>query len=75
MTKDLIHPILYKPIITLNVSNEFLAMAEANGYNTLDEILKEPLHKIPFKPLSGYRILKEFLGILSQNGLDELMED
>ena len=75
MTKDLIHPILHKPIMTLNVSDEFLAMAEANGYKSLDEILNEPLHKIPFKPLSGYRVLKELVDILEENGLDELMDD
>lgn len=75
MTKEFIPPVLHKPIGTLNVSDEFLTMAEANSYNTLDQILKEPLHEIPFKLLSGYRILKELLGILEEHGLENLIED
>jgi len=75
MTKELLHPILLKPILTLGVSEEFEAMAKANGYTTLKDVLKEPLYKFPFKPLSGYRMLKELLAILEEHGLDELMED
>lgn len=75
MTKEFIPAILYKPIGSLNVNDEFLTMAEANGYNTLDQMLKEPLHEIPFKLLSGYRILKELLGILEEHGLENLIED
>ena len=75
MTEDLLHPILLKPIMTLGVSEEFAAMAKANGYATLKDVLKEPLHKFPLKPLSGYRMLKELLAILEEHGLDKLIED
>lgn len=75
MTKEVTHPILYKPIQSMNVSTEFKAMANANEFNTLEEILKESLYELPFKKLSGYRILKEMVDILEENGLSELIED
>lgn len=75
MTQDIVHPILQKAIQGLNVSKEFKAMAKANGYKTLQNILDHPLHELPFKLLSGYRILKELLDILEQNNLSELIDD
>lgn len=69
------HSILQKPIQSLDVSAEFKAMANANEFNTLEEILKEPLHELPFKKQSGYRMLKELLTMLEENGLPELIED
>jgi len=75
MTKELIHPALQKPITALDVSIEFKEMAKANGYKTLEDILKHPLHSFPFKRLSGYRMLKELIGILEANGLEKLIED
>ncbi len=59
----------------MNLSKEFKAMAKANEFNTLEEILKESLHELPFKKLSGYRMLKEMMDVLEQNGLAELIED
>ena len=75
MTKELIHPILEKPIHSLNVSKEFKNMASANKFGTLKEVLKESLHTLPFKKQSGYRMLKEMLDILEENGLADLIED
>ena len=75
MIKELIHPILLQPIGELNVSREFKAMAEANEFMTLNDILKESLHELPFKKLSGYLILKEMLLVLEENGLSELTDD
>lgn len=75
MSKGLTHPILTKPIHSMDVSKEFKAMAEANEFKTLEEMLKESLHDLPNKKLSGYRILKEMLDILEQHGLTAMLED
>lgn len=75
MTQDIAHPILQKAIQGLNVSKEFKAMAKANGYKTLQNLLDHPLHELPFKKLSGYRMLKEFLDLLDENGIGDLVND
>lgn len=75
MIKEQTHPILKQPIYSMDVSNEFKAMAKENEFSTLEEILRESLHELPFKKLSGYRILKEMLDILEEHGLDEWIED
>ena len=75
MTNELSNQILQKPIHALNMSKEFKAMAHANKFNTLDEILKESFHELPFMKLSGYRMLRELLDTLEENGLSELIED
>ena len=75
MTRELVHPILRKPIQTLEVSGEFKAMAKANGFRTLEDILEGPLNDLPFRKLSGYRMLKEFLDILEQNGLGGIINE
>ncbi|PZR10351.1 MAG: hypothetical protein DI539_21235 [Flavobacterium psychrophilum] len=74
MTQDIAHPILQKAIQGLNVSKEFKAMAKANGYKTLQNILDHPLHELPFKKLSGYRMLKELLDIFNENELEHLLD-
>jgi len=75
MTQEIIHPILQKAIKNLDVSKEFKAMAKANGFKTLQNILDMPLHEIPYKPESGYRMLKEFLDLLHEQGLGELTDE
>lgn len=75
MTLDIAHPILQKAIQGLNVSKEFKAMAKANGYKTLQNILDHPLHELPFKTHSGYRILKELLDILDDHGVNSHLDD
>ncbi len=75
MTLDIAHPILQKAIQGLNVSKEFKAMAKANGYKTLQNILDHPLHELPFKKLSGYRMLKEFIDLIEENGLANLIDE
>jgi hypothetical protein len=75
MTQEITHPILYKAIKNLDVSKEFKAMAKANGFKTLQDILDIPLHALPYKPQSGYRMLKEFLSILDEYSLNRLVDD
>lgn len=75
MTQSADHPVLQKPIHSLNVSPEFRAMARANGYKTLEDIIKAPLHDLPEKKKSGYRVLKELLDLLEQFGLSQLIND
>lgn len=75
MTQEIIHPILHKAIKNLDVSKEFKAMAKANGYKTLHDILDMPLHELPYKAQSGYRMLREFLDLLSEHSLNELVDD
>jgi hypothetical protein len=53
MTQEITHPILQKAIKNLDVSKEFKAMAKANGFKTLQNILDMPLHELPYKPQSG----------------------
>ncbi|MBL0744852.1 hypothetical protein [Chryseolinea lacunae] len=57
----------------MDVSLEFKAMAKANGYKTLEDILQSRLNDLPYKPQSGYRMLKELLDILDANGLTDLI--
>ena len=75
MGQNTIHPILKKPIRGMNVSREFKAMAKANHYRFLEDILEGPLHHLPFKPQSGYRILRELLEILRESGLEHFVEE
>jgi hypothetical protein len=74
MTQEITHSILHKAIKNLAVSKEFKAMAKANGFKTLQDIVDSPLHEFPFKRQSGYRMLKEFLDILDEHGLNEQIE-
>lgn len=75
MAQQTTHPILAKPIQGMDASKEFKAMARANGYKTLQDIMEISLGDLPFKPRSGYRMLKELLDILDKNGLVRLVED
>jgi DNA-directed RNA polymerase alpha subunit len=75
MTQEITHPILQKAIKNLDVSKEFKAMAKANGFKTLQNILDMPLHELPHKPQSGYRMLKELLDLLNEYNIPELSED
>lgn len=75
MTPEITHPILHKDIHGLDVSKEFKAMAKANGYKTLEDVLNYPLHELPFKKISGYRVLKELVDLLTNEGLDYLIKD
>lgn len=75
MTQEITYPILQKAIQGMDVSKEFKAMARANGYKTLQDILDHSLHELPFKKLSGYRMLKEFLDLMDQNGLSGVVDN
>jgi len=75
MAQETNHPILAKPIQGMDVSKEFKAMARANDYRTLQDVIETSLGDLPFKPRSGYRMLKELLDILDENGLVQLVED
>lgn len=75
MTPEITYPILHKAIKSLDVSREFKAMAKANGFKTLQDILDSPLHELPYKQQSGYRMLKELLDVLEVHSLSFLVED
>lgn len=75
MSKDSANPLFHLPIDSLLISLEFKKMSQANGFATLQDLLKEPLHELPLKPKSGYRILRELLDILQENGLEDFADD
>lgn len=75
MTEEITHRILQKTIKNLDVSKEFKAMAKANGYKILQDILDMPLHELPYKPQSGYRMLKELLDLLEAHSLSSTIEE
>ncbi len=75
MTRESIDPILRKPIQNLQVSPEFRAMARANGYRTLYDILQWPVYMIPGKKRSGYRIVRELLDILEEHDLLYMLKE
>lgn len=75
MTQEITHSILQKAIKNLDVSKEFKAMAKANGFKTLQDILDMPLHELPYKPQSGYRMLKELLDLLEAHSLSSTIEE
>lgn len=75
MTQEITHSILQKAIKNLDVSREFKAMAKANGFKTLQNILDMPLHELPYKQQSGYRMLKEFLHLLDEHSISVLVEE
>lgn len=75
MKKEPVNPVLRKPIQGMNVSIEFKAMAKANGYRTLRDVLRCSVHDLPKKRESGYRMLRELLDILQENELMYLVED
>jgi hypothetical protein len=64
--------ILKQPITELNVSPEFLRMAQANSFETLQDILDRPLYRFHALPESGYRMLREFMNLLDNYGLMHL---
>lgn len=73
MSKNMTHPVLQKAIKMLDASKEFKAMARANGYRKLQDILDLPVYQLPYKPKSGYRMLKEFLDIMDSHGIINLI--
>lgn len=75
MTQEITHPILQKAIKNLDVSKEFKAMAKANGFKTLQDILDMPLQELPYKPQSGYRMLRELLHLLDEYSISVLVEE
>lgn len=73
---SLINPFLQKPIAKLAVSDEFKAMAKANGFKTIGELLERVKMKdFPTLKESGYRMLKELLDLLDKENLFHLVED
>ncbi|HZX74208.1 MAG TPA: hypothetical protein VFE57_07300 [Cyclobacteriaceae bacterium] len=75
MTRELTPSILQAPIASLSFSNEFKVMADANGFDTIQQVLSEPLHTLPQRKLSGYRMLKELLDFLEAHNLHGDWED
>lgn len=67
---------LEQPITGMAVSDEFKAMAKANGFKTIGELLDGVQMKdFPKLKKSGYRMLKELLDILDGENLFYLVED
>jgi len=62
-------------IDSLDVSAEFKAMANENGFVTLGDMLSVPAGILVQLPQSGYRILAEFLQVLEQHDLLHLTDD
>lgn len=75
MKREPIDPLLCKPITSLPVTREFKAMARANGYKTLREVLQCSIYQLPHKRLSGYRMLRELLDVLQEHELLYLVEE
>lgn len=67
--------ILKYSIQEVDLSPELKAMAEANGFETLEDVLEVPFYTIHALPRSGYRIVKELLMFFEKEGLNEVIED
>ncbi|MBX2900336.1 MAG: hypothetical protein KF775_11835 [Cyclobacteriaceae bacterium] len=67
--------VLQQPIAQLPLSEEFKRMAEANGFQSLNDVLKLPISGLPFRKRSGYRLLAELLQFLEAEGLGECVGD
>lgn len=72
MAEPIDRSVLNTPIYRLPVSEDFIIMAKANGFTTLQEILNKPLHEFHTWPQSGYRMLREFMNLLDTYGLMQL---
>jgi len=64
-----IDSILLKPVGELNVSTEFLAMAKANNFQCIQDMLNASLYTINTLPKSGYRMRSELVDLLDRYGL------
>jgi hypothetical protein len=73
--RDISDTLLQRPIAQLPLSKEFQSMAEANGFQCLNDILEYPLSELPFRKGSGYRLLAELLQFLEAKGLSECVRD
>ncbi len=69
------HQILQEPLTKLQLSKEFLEMAEKNNFHTLEEILRLPSYEMRKLPLFGYRMFYELLTILEKNDLKSELRD
>lgn len=58
-----------KSIGSLDVSIELKAMAAANNFVFINDLLQVPLHKFHELRGSGYRLLREWVIFLEVNGL------
>jgi hypothetical protein len=61
--------ILNQPISEFATSNEFEAMCERNGFDSLEKILVLPVSKMLNKPEFNHRMLKELYQILQEYNL------
>ncbi len=64
-----------KPLETLPFSQEFLLMAKANKFETLDDLLKTPMHQFPDLTQCGYRLTRELINFLNDHGMGHLIRD
>jgi hypothetical protein len=75
-TDSLKNKFLEQPINGMAVSDEFKAMAKANGFKTIGQLLDEvEMKNFPSLKNSGYRVLKELLDLLDRENLFHLVEE
>lgn len=67
--------ILDKPIAQLPTSDEFLAMANRNHFESLSQMLEFPVHKLERLEGFNYHILDELMAILKANNLLDRLKD
>lgn len=68
--------LLTTPIETLDVSMEFNAMANANNFKSIQEIVQIPVYELLQMPRFTFRVLNELISILQTNKLEcILIED
>lgn len=68
-------PILYKKILEIETSDEFLLMAKKNKFKNLFDITKVTVADLMKRPSMNYRMLAELGEILNRYGLIDLMEE
>lgn len=67
--------VLTQPITSLELSEGFKAMAKANHFTTLAEMVEFRIEELQRMPLFDHRMLPEYISFLTKNGLDGEVED
>lgn len=62
--------ILHQPVPSLELSDEFKAMARANHFTTLGEMVEFRIEELQRMPLFDHRMLSEYVSFLTKNGLE-----
>ncbi|MFY0608535.1 MAG: hypothetical protein JXR10_17595 [Cyclobacteriaceae bacterium] len=67
---DTTDKLLHEPISSLNMSSEFQAMAKANDFNTLYEMMEFKIEELQKIKGFNYRMVAEYVTYFEKNGLD-----